>query len=242
MPSPAMAAPSIARQDGFTLLEMLLSVALLSLIITLAYSSLRVAARASASGERLIERTEELRTTQGFMRRQLMQTMATPFQRPGQTDNVEEKRFEGSGDGVRFVAPMPGYLSHGGAHVQELSLVRGRDGLQLEFRFAQLNGFDAKEGIPSDVQPVVLMDKLADARFEFRRLEDGELTDWSSDWEEPGRMPAFVRLQVEFPQGDPRKWPAFEVPIPSGAQANVLTFDNIRRSGSPTDPRARQAP
>ncbi|MBD8526450.1 prepilin-type N-terminal cleavage/methylation domain-containing protein [Pseudomarimonas arenosa] len=229
-------------QSGFTLLEILLSVALLSLIITLAYGSLRVAARASASGERLIERSEELRATQGFMRRQFMQVMITPFERPGDGDALNEKRFEGSADAARFVAPMPGYLSRGGAHVQELALVRDANGYSLQFRFSQLNGFDAEQGIPADVEPVVLMDGLADARFEFRGVIEGELSDWSSDWEEPWQLPAFVRLLVEFPQGDARKWPAFEVPIPAGAQNATLSFDNIRRAGAPNDPRARQAP
>lgn len=231
-----------SAQSGFTLLEMLLSVALLSLIITLAYGSLRVAARASASGERLIERSEELRTTQGFIRRQLMQSMLTPYERPVDASAPHEKRFEGSADAIRFVAPMPGYLSRGGAHVQELALVRDGRGYSLQFRFAQLNGFDPDQGIPSDVEPVVLMDGLADARFEFRRVIENQLSDWSSEWEEPALLPTFVRLVVEFPRGDPRKWPAFEVPLPGGAQNPTLTFDNIRRSGSPSDPRARQAP
>ena len=176
------------------------------------------------------------------MRRQFSQGMLTPFQRPDPTSGVEAKIFEGSADRVQFVAPMPGYLSRGGAHVQELAVVRGSNGLNLQFRFAQLNGFEADEGISAEVEPVVLMDGLGDARFEYRSVEDGELSDWSSDWEQEFRLPAMVRLVVEFRQGDARKWPAFEVAMPGGGVNPTLTFDNMRRSGAPNDPRARQAP
>ena len=163
-----------ARQSGFTLLEILLSVSLLALLVGLAYGSIRVATKASTSGERLIERTEEMRTVQQFMRRQISQMMSAPFDYV--VDDGGEKRFEGSEDAIQFVAPMPGYLSHGGPHVQRLEIVRGDRGRQLQFRFAQLNGWDPEAGFPDDAEPVVLIDGIRDGGFSFRRLdENGEL-------------------------------------------------------------------
>ena len=176
------------QQRGFTLLEVLISVSLIALLITLAYGSIRVATQASRSGESLIERTEEMRTTQNFLRRQLSQTMATTYEYLA--DRGEEKRFEGAADAIQFVAPMPGYLSRGGAHVQRLEMVPGSNGMQLQFRFAQLNGWDAELGFPSDLEPVVLIDGIRSGEFSFRRIEDdGLLGDWHDEWEQSFALP-----------------------------------------------------
>lgn len=200
----------LRRAAGFTLLEILLSVALMALVIGLAYGSIRVALQASRSGEALIERSEETRTAQGFLRRQLSQMMPTPYE--WEPDTGQAKRFEGGADFIRFVAPMPGYLSKGGAHVQELALVRQRSGYQLEFRHAQLNGFDPQQGFDPEQEPVVLIDGIRAAAFGFRRQEpDGLLSDWLGDWEDPQALPLLLRLEIEFEGGDQRSWPAFEV-------------------------------
>ncbi|MCB1554466.1 MAG: prepilin-type N-terminal cleavage/methylation domain-containing protein [Xanthomonadales bacterium] len=234
-----------ARQSGFTLLEILLSVSLLALLVGLAYGSIRVATKASTSGERLIERTEEMRTVQQFMRRQISQMMSAPFDYV--VDDGGEKRFEGSEDAIQFVAPMPGYLSHGGPHVQRLEIVRGDRGRQLQFRFAQLNGWDPEAGFPDDAEPVVLIDGIRDGGFSFRRLdENGELDDWENEWEMPVELPVMLRLELDFDDDDPRHWPVFEAASLVATSNSVLSFDSLRPRapgfGSPSNPKPREAP
>lgn len=239
-----MSRAPVPSSRGFTLLEILLSVALLSLVITLAYGSLRVAIQASRSGEALIERTEEMRTAQGFLRRQFSQMLPVPYERL--EDTGEEKRFEGAAEVVRFVAPMPGYLSRGGAHVQELALVRGRNGLQLEFRHAQLNGFEPDEGFDDARAPVVLIDGIREGRFQFRRIEDdGLLGDWRDAWENPQALPLMLRLELSFDDGDQRVWPEFEVTALAATSAQNIGFGGagMPRVGGPRPiPRPREAP
>ncbi len=209
-------APRLQRRHrGFTLLEVLMALGLLALLLGLAWASLRTAIQASRSGEALIARSEQARTVQTFLRRQLAQAMPLAYEQLA--DSGAERRFEGSADEVRFVAPMPGYLSRGGAHVQTLALVGGGRGKRLEFNHAQLNGFD-----PVDPQfgakPVVLVEGIANGRFEFRELdENGELADWSSDWDSSDRLPLMVRLVLEFRRDDPRRWPQFDVTVMSAA-------------------------
>lgn len=234
-----------APARGFTLLEILVSVSLLALVIVLAYGSIRVALQASRSGEALIERTEEMRTAQGFLRRQFSQVMPLVYARL--EDQGVEKRFEGDQHSITFVAPMPGYLSRGGAHVQSLSLVDGERGMQLEFRHAQLNGWDAERGF-GDQEPVVLIDGIRDGQFLFRRMDElGELGDWSSEWELPNAVPLMLRLELQFEDDDRREWPDFEVAALASTSGSVITFDSLRPQTPvvapiPGVPRPRESP
>lgn len=198
---------------GFTLLEVLLATGLLALALALAFGAIRAAVGSVRSGEALIERTDEVRIAQEFLRRQFSHAMPLAFEQL--EDNGERKLFEADAEAVRFVAPMPGYLSRGGPHVQWLSLERGRDGYSLLFDHAQLNGYDPDEPKPAESRPpVVLLEGLADARFEYRALdENGDLGDWSDVWDDPQQMPLMVRLLVEFEDDDARTWPTLEVPL-----------------------------
>lgn len=208
-----MTGPARAAR-GFTLLEILIATSLLALALGLAYASIRVAIGSSRSGEALIERTDEVRVTQSFLRRQLSHAMPLMFEQL--EDTGEQKVFEADAEFVRFVAPMPGHLARGGPHVQWLSLVPDGTGVRIEFDHAQLNGYDPDEPKDADARPpVVLMEGMADARFQFRDIdpETGELGDWMDEWEDPMRMPVAVRLAVSYRDGDQRMWPDFEVPL-----------------------------
>jgi general secretion pathway protein J len=200
------------HHSGFTLLEVLVAIGLLALLLALAYGSIRAAVQATRSGEALIARSEEMRAAQTFLRRQFAGIMPLPYDTDMQ--NGIQYLFEGNADAISFVAPMPGYLSRGGPHVQRLALVNHRGTLQLEFNHSQLNGFESGDVVGGEREPVVLATGIASARFEFRQREaDGVLGPWTSAWDMPNMLPQQVRLAVEFPADDPREWPALEVPV-----------------------------
>ncbi len=214
------------RPAGFTLLEVLVAITLLSMLIAMGYAAMRTATQSARSGEALIARTEELRTAQVFIRRQLTGLLNLPFEIDERTGTMH--RFDGDAESIQFVASMPGYLSRGGPHVQRLSLVSDRDGYRLEFTHAQLNGFDPQEGFPEDRAPVVLIAGIADARFSFRaRSPEGELEPWSSDWEDPDRLPEQVELEVEFGDDDPRRWVSLQAAPRVALAPARMTFDRF---------------
>ncbi|MBS0571394.1 MAG: prepilin-type N-terminal cleavage/methylation domain-containing protein [Proteobacteria bacterium] len=200
------------RQRGFTLLEVLLAVILLGLLIAGAYGGIRASAHAMRAGEAAIDRTDRLRTAQEFLRRQLSHILPLQFARDDSTGTVHV--FDGNARTLRFVAPMPGYLSRGGPYVQTLELAPGKDGLQLRFRDVMLNGYDPSRVRDDPANDVVLLDHIADGRFEFRALDvDGNLTDWSSDWRDPGITPLMIRIELTMRSGAQMPWPTLDVPL-----------------------------
>ena len=206
-------------QAGFTLLEILLASTLLAVLLTLAYSTVSGAVRSTRSGEAQIERTDEVRVTQEFLRRQLSHAMPVAFEQPD--DGGERKVFEADDSFLRFVAPMPGHLSRGGLHVQWLEFSSDRDGMRLDFDHHQLNGYDPDDPKgDSERPPVTLLDGIAEASFEYRALDDqGELGDWDSDWEDMESLPVLVKLSVRF-ENENRSWPLFEVPMKLAAASS----------------------
>jgi len=215
------------RSRGFTLVEILIATSLLSLMVLGAMAALSTSVRAVRSGEALINRTDSVRIGQEFMRRQISQAMSLPFERSDDLGMIYV--FEGDGSAIRYVAPMPGHLARGGPHVQVLRISRGDKGQRVEFTHALLNGYDPelrRSGAAGDERPpVVVLDGLADAHFEFRAVdENGELTPWKREWEFPQFLPMMVRLVAEFPSDRPQRWPLFEVPVNAGTSGSVSGF------------------
>jgi general secretion pathway protein J len=132
------------RMRGFTLIEVMLAISLVALVMAMAYGGFRAAVRASNTGEAIIEENNRLRVVQQFVRRQLM--LAQPLVIEEELDG-ERIRFLGDRDRVRFVSPMPGYLSYGGPYVQQFSIERGADGYELVYYYAMLNGYE-----PGDIE------------------------------------------------------------------------------------------
>lgn len=204
--------------SGFTLIEVLLATLLLAVLLAAAFGGIRSAVKGMTAGEALIDRTNRLRVAQEFIRHQISRILPLPFgEKKGGEGNL---LFQGDRDFMRFVAPMPGYLSNGGAYVQTLELANTGNGKQLLFTHAMLNGFDLEKLNKSDVEPVILMDQIDSGEFEYRTLDDqGELEDWSDDWDEEGSTPVMVRITLKMRPQALVGWPDMEIPLVLGAGA-----------------------
>jgi general secretion pathway protein J len=195
---------------GFTLLEVLLAVTLLALLLAGAYSGIQTSVRAMHSGEKVIERVDRIRTVQEFLRHQFSRIMPLSYEQTTTGNYV----FEGDRALMRFVAPMPGYLSHGGPYVQTLALTAGDGGMRLVFSGAMLNGFDPKQEKAAERDPVVLLDHIRDGAFTYRALDDqGQLAPWSSSWDDPSVTPLMIQVELVMQDGERVGWPTLAVPL-----------------------------
>lgn len=199
-----------ARAGGFTLVELLLAVTLMSMLLALAYGGLRAATRATDRGQDILEDSSRIRMAHQFVRKQLNQVSPLVFEQS--EDGTERTVFIGEEQRIRFVAPMPGYLGFGGPQVQELAIVRGQSGLALVLWHALLQDFEEDRLYERD--PIPLLDHIEDARFSFLGLdEDGELSGWISTWDEPGTLPKSIALDIEFEEEVYIQWPLLTASI-----------------------------
>jgi len=200
------------RAGGFTLLEVLMALTLLAVLLAGALGGIRAAIKAMDSGEDAIDRLNRMRVAQEFVRHELSRTLPLAFGHD--KDSNSNFVFQGEHDFLRFVAPMPGYLSRGGAYVQTLELARGQRGMQLLFTHHMLNGFDLEKLGGEKVEPVLLLDGIAEGRFEYRTYDDqGQLGDWTRKWKDPSRTPVMVRLDFTMRKEAHLDWPTMEIPL-----------------------------
>jgi len=200
------------RADGFTLLEVLMALTLMAVLLAGALGGIQATIKAMDSGEASIDRVNRLRVTQEFVRHEVSRALPLAFghDKASGTNFV----FQGERDFLRFVAPMPGYLSRGGAYVQTLELARGRKGLQLLFTQHMLNGFDLDQLGKEKDEPVVLLDGIREGHFEFRTYDDrGEVGDWTPDWKDPARTPLMVRLDLSMQPETHLVWPVMDIAL-----------------------------
>ena len=229
---------SRSREAGFTLIEIILATVLLALGLTIAFASLHSANASAQRAELAAARNEHLRAVQGFLYRTLQSAQPLVLARDARSQQVTY--FDGTRDTLRFVAPMPGYLSRGGPYVLTLKLVPSDagGGMRLQFRYAML--VDEKPFAADDkLAPEDLLDGIAEAHFEYRALgADAKIGSWQPGWDRSAELPLQVRLQLRFTDTS-RAWPAFTTALPLG-YARARAADNAPAPGRPLPPASAQ--
>lgn len=202
------------RTNGFSLMEVLAALALLSLVLLGVYSGISTASRIVRSGDQAIERMDEIRSAQGFLRSELAQALAVPFD---ETDDGEPIVFSGTSRTLRYVAPMPGYLSKLGPQLQTVALVDdGRQSLRLEVTLAML---PPDGGAPQPIgEPQVLLRGIRKGAISYRGMDDQNRPgDWQDSWDDGRRTPSLVRVELEV--GGNVLFPTLVAPIRIDASA-----------------------
>lgn len=208
---------------GFTLLEVLAVMVLLSLLMLAVYAGLQTTTHTVGSGQALIGRLDQVRAVQQFLRRELAQSMAVPI---AQNDGGDNLYFSGSEHEMRYAATMPGYLGKLGVQLQRLQLVKGDHGdLQLEASFAMLPP-DGSQPQPL-AHPEVLLDGIRSGHFSYRGLDEhGVAGDWIAEWPDGRRLPALVSIELDL-KGQ-AEWPPMKIPLRVDPSANQGATDLLR--------------
>lgn len=216
------------RQAGFTLLEVLASLVLLALLLVGVYSGIRTATHSVRSGTAAIERMDQVRSAQQFLRRELAQSLTQPIE---QTDHGEPVYFVGSAHEMRYVAPLPGYLGKLGPQLQQLRLVDDGHGNQrLELSLAVL----PPDGQPPQPlgDPQVLLDHIKDGSFSYRGVDaKGAAVAWSSSWADGRLLPQLVRIELQV--NGTVEWPPLDVPLRVNATPGGLMRSGMRGGSTP---------
>ena len=179
------------RQQGFTLLEIMIVLSLLGVLLTLVGGALLGANRAVLKAQRYTVSLDEMRAAQQFLRTAISEALPLDVT---EDDSQVDGFFAGGPQRMQFVATLPGVL---GGDIQRFTLqLTGPEAQRdLQVAFARFESL-AQVSVPaSRSEPQVLLKGVEDLQFSYRGLSPkGQATGWISEWPWTKRLPYAVRI------------------------------------------------
>jgi len=193
---------------GFTLVELLVGLSLLSLVSLLLFGGFRFGLRAWEAGDDRIAAANEIAMAQHLLRRQIAEAQPVVV---GAQPQGAPTLFEGDADGVTFVAPLPAHRGVGGFYLFSLATRDAPGGRQLLLRWQRFRADAAPvEFDPKDES--VLVNGIASIAIEYFGQPTADApARWLQRWDGALGLPQLLRLGVAFPPGEARRWPEFVV-------------------------------
>ncbi|TXL01858.1 prepilin-type cleavage/methylation domain-containing protein [Methylococcaceae bacterium HT1] len=200
-----------AHQRGFTLLEVLIGMSIMSIMMLLLFASLRICVQNWNAGEKKIAQVSQAAVIQNFLQSKLHATV------PLEGDFLEEPEFSFQGDQsqIQFVAAMPASAGRLGLQRFKMSLRRADRDEQGSYLQVEIQPFFPQdEGQQGIEEPIVILKKIHSLQFAyFGSDSDARNNDpvWHNDWLEMDSLPKLVSIDIELVDGE--IWPQLVVAL-----------------------------
>lgn len=212
------------RPQGFTLIELTVALVLVALIGSLLYGSLSLAGDSWNRGEAKVQRVNEMRSTEDFLRRTLTSQHPLRFQK------VVDKPlyFLGTRDALSYAAALPGRAG-GGMYYFRVSVAADQNRLVLSRVIPDY----AAQSLPDfgNAETTVLADGVGAVRFGYFGRDPGSADTvaptWRDRWDDPQRLPDLIRVDVTAADGT--AWPTLVVEPRIAMEVGCLTWNPAQR-------------
>lgn len=198
--------------SGFTLLEILLSLALLAFVMLGVWGALAGATRITHSANAVMAQSEQVRTVQQFLRGYVSVAEIQPYVTSATSP---ARMFRGGAAVMQYVAPLPVQSGHAGLYLQTISLVKGDDGnFALRLSYLPYMGDAPIRGKPTTHR---LLANLHGGKFQYLAAAAfGKPAAWRDDWQAVNGLPLAVRVHLD-PAWRPRvPFPDMVIPLHAG--------------------------
>lgn len=191
-------------EAGFTLLELLIAMALLGLIFTGLGAGLRFGTAAWHAGAARLKDSDDLQIVYRVLNREL--TAALPIAEKNDKPDPATS-FTGRADQVTFVGAAPAQGMPAGLYRFGVVLQRDGQANALTFQWQQL------EGTGSGQEPLVR--GVSSVRIEYLGDPGGKGDPgWVSEWKDMDDLPIAIRIRLIFADRSHPVWPPMIFPIP----------------------------
>ena len=198
-----------SKTTGFTLLEVLVVMALLSLVMLALGSALRTVGQTQERIDMRLARADELRVSVAFIRSTLGRISGRMISQPA-TAQVGSSRFlfTAAPDAVAWVGVMPARYGAGGRYFFRLAVERVDEDMALVIRFKPWEDSSVfPDWATADSRVLATNVTSLSIRYENGRMEPPA---WMPDWAIPDRLPERVAIDLLTAAGE---WPTLVVPL-----------------------------
>ncbi len=192
----------ITDNRGFTLIEVLVAMAVVALIALSLSGALRFGVQAWRAGAQSANAAERVITVQDFLRRQINASMMKP--RFGHGENPPAL-IDGASNRFEFSSLISGNLGSGGFYRFEIFLDENR----LMLRWTPYNAGILLQNDAAR-RTFVLLEGVEGVKFSYaENVGLGGEIEWLSVWKDIKQLPKLVRLKMSFLGDDGLFWPTF---------------------------------
>ncbi|MGB4498968.1 MAG: prepilin-type N-terminal cleavage/methylation domain-containing protein [Methylococcaceae bacterium] len=188
----------VTKFKGFTLIEVLIGMTLLSLMVVLLFSSLTIGAKSWEQGEKKIADVNEIAVVQQFFNHYLAHSV------PQWNDFDPEKdrifSFQGKKQSLQFVAAFPASAERAGLQLFNLELVKKNKNSFISFAVTPFFPLTENEEFFED--EISLVENVARFELAYFGLNDetGE-SGWQNEWLNKEQQPQLVKILLELDDG-----------------------------------------
>jgi len=209
------ATPGLRYAMGFTLIEVLIAMTLLSIMVVLLFGSLRICAQSWEQGENKITDVNEVAVVYNFFQRHLSSAIplwndfiardgvyAASQPGAGAATEKEEKTFsfQGKKQSLQFVSVFP--ASAGRSGMQLFSIERQEQDGEQVINVTLTPFFPVTEGEEWRKEEVVLLKHISDFTLAyFGAADDGSESSWQDEWLEKDVQPRLVKISINTTNG-----------------------------------------
>ena len=217
-----------AASKGFTLIEVLIALTLLSIMVVLLFTSLKICADSWEKGENKINAVNEIAVVYNFFQHHL--ATAKPL---FNTTATGEKSFsfQGNSQSMQFLSAFP--ASAGKLGLQLFSVTLLEDDSDQYINVALVPFISLAEDEKPSKEEVTLIKHVSEFKLSYFGSEDG-LTEgsWNEEWVDKAVLPSLVKINIRLTNG--YFWPEmiFDLKVTGTSENNDVTgnSENINES------------
>ena len=210
-----------ATSKGFTLIEVLIALTLLSIMVILLFTSLKICADSWEKGENKINTVNEIAVVYNFFQHHL--TTAKPLFNNTATGE-KSFSFQGKSQSMQFVSAFPASAGKLGMQLFSVNLLEEDNEQSINVALVPFISLTVDKEPSKD--EVTLIEHVSEFKLSYFGSEDG-ITEgsWSEEWVDKAILPNLVKINILLTNG--YFWPEmiFDLKV-TGTSDNNNTTDN----------------
>ncbi len=208
----------IARQlsKGFTLIEVLIAMTLLSIMVVLLFTSLKICAQSWEKGENKMSDVNEVAVVYNFFQRHLPSAM--PLWNDFSETQERSFAFQGTKQSLQFVSVFPASAGKSGAQLFSLE-PQQKDNEQI-INVSITPFYPVAEGEQWHKEEAILLRHVEDFSLSyFGPAEEGAGSIWQEEWQAKNGQPQLIKINISTTNGI--YWPEMIIALKVAAAVNT---------------------